>query len=143
MTIPIANMLAVVAALIGAPRAQLTNPLLTASAAASIASVPADTARYDVTRQIVECMTTPEGFVETATTFAYYIPPTIEGQEQLLEQNPELEPWVEAVNNAQGRTGNGLGTDYPLISEALRTADELGLFLASVDLPWMGDHEGR
>lgn len=87
-----------------------------------VAPVQSDTARYDVTRQIVECMTTPEGFVETATTFAYYIPPTAEGQEQLLEQKPELEPWVEAVNNAQGRTGNGLGTDYPLISEALWTA---------------------
>jgi hypothetical protein len=48
MTIPIANMLAVVAALIGAPRAQLANPLLTASAVASIAPVPAETARYDV-----------------------------------------------------------------------------------------------
>ncbi|WP_147916132.1 extracellular solute-binding protein [Ruania zhangjianzhongii] len=87
-----------------------------------VAPVQSNTARYDVTRQIVECMTTPEGFVETATTFAYYIPPTAEGQEQLLTQNPELEPWVEAVNNAQGRTGNGLGTDYPLISEALWTA---------------------
>ena len=87
-----------------------------------VAPVQSDTARYDVTRQIVECMTTPEGFVETATTFAYYIPPTAEGQEQLLEQNPELEPWVEAVRSAKGRTSDGLGTDYPLISEALWTA---------------------
>src|SRR5690606_12330196 len=38
-----------------------------------------DEARYDVTRQIIECMTTPEGFVDTAETFAYYIPPTPEG----------------------------------------------------------------
>lgn len=87
-----------------------------------VAPVQSDTARYDITRQIVECMTTPEGFVETATTFAYYIPPTAEGQEQLLEENPDLEPWVEAVRNAKGRTSDGLGTDYPLISEALWTA---------------------
>lgn len=87
-----------------------------------VAPVQEDTARYDVTRQIVECMTTPEGFVETANTFAYYVPPTAEGQEQLLAENPDLEPWVEAVQNAKGRTSDGLGTDYPVISEALWTA---------------------
>jgi multiple sugar transport system substrate-binding protein len=87
-----------------------------------VAPVQEDTARYEVTRQIVECMTTPEGFVETANTFAYYIPPTAEGQEALLAENPDLEPWVEAVRNAKGRTSDDLGTDYPLISEALWTA---------------------
>ncbi|GAB3232351.1 extracellular solute-binding protein [Glycomyces halotolerans] len=87
-----------------------------------IAPVQSDTERYDVTRQIVECMTTPEGFVETATTFAYYIPPTAEGQEALLEAEPQLEPWVQAVRDAKGRTSDNLGTDYPKISEALWTA---------------------
>ncbi|GAB3996787.1 extracellular solute-binding protein [Glycomyces albus] len=87
-----------------------------------IAPAQADTDRYDVTRQIVECMTTPEGFVETATTFAYYIPPTAEGQEALLEAEPELEPWVAAVREAKGRTSDNLGTDYPVISEQLWTA---------------------
>ncbi|WP_069385555.1 sugar ABC transporter substrate-binding protein [Cellulosimicrobium cellulans] len=84
-----------------------------------VAPVQSDEARYDITRQIVECMTTPEGFVETATTFAYYVPPTEAGQEQLLEENPELETWVEAVRSAKGRTSDNLGTDYPKISEAL------------------------
>jgi len=87
-----------------------------------IAPVQADAERYDITRQIVECMTTPEGFVETATTFAYYVPPTAEGQEALLEAEPELEPWVTAVREAKGRTSDNLGTDYPKISEALWTA---------------------
>ncbi|WP_159621023.1 sugar ABC transporter substrate-binding protein [Ruania rhizosphaerae] len=87
-----------------------------------VAPVQEETARYDVTREIVECMTTPEGFVETATTFAYYIPPTADGQEQLLAENADLEPWVEAVRNAKGRTSDGLGSDYPVISEALWTA---------------------
>lgn len=87
-----------------------------------VAPVQEDTARYDVTRQIVECMTTPEGFVETANTFAYYVPPTAEGQERLVADNADLEPWVEAVRNAKGRTSDGLGTDYPVISEALWTA---------------------
>ncbi|MBL0888275.1 sugar ABC transporter substrate-binding protein [Myceligenerans indicum] len=98
-----------------------------------IAPVQEDTARYDVTRQIVECMTTPEGLVETANTFAYYIPPTAEGQDALLEENPDLEPWVEAVRNAKGRTSDDLGTDYPKISEALWTAVQNAL--SGVDTP--------
>lgn len=81
-----------------------------------------DTDRYEVTTRIVECMSTPEGLVETATTFAYYVPPTQEGQEALLAENEELEPWVEAVRSAKGRTGDDLGTDYPVISEALWNA---------------------
>ncbi|WP_456284112.1 sugar ABC transporter substrate-binding protein [Microbacterium sp. JZ101] len=92
-----------------------------------IAPVQADTARYEVTRQIIECMTTSEGFVETATTFAYYIPPTAEGQEALLEENPELETWVSAVQSAKGRTSDNLGTDYPIISEQLWTAVQSAL----------------
>jgi len=87
-----------------------------------IAPVQEDEARYDVTRQIVECMTTPEGFVETANTFAYYVPPTEAGQEALLEEHPDLETWVSAVREAKGRTSDDLGTDYPVISEALWTA---------------------
>ncbi|RKS05323.1 multiple sugar transport system substrate-binding protein [Nocardiopsis sp. Huas11] len=84
-----------------------------------VAPVQSDDARYEVTARIVECMTTPEGLVDTATTFAYYVPPTTAGQEALLTDNEELEPWVDAVRNAKGRTSDDLGTDYPLISEAL------------------------
>ncbi len=91
------------------------------------APVQDDGSRYDVTQQIVECMTTPEGMVETATTFAYYIPPTKAGQGQLLQKNAELEPWVEAVRTARGRTGDNLGTDYPKISEPLWTAVQKAL----------------
>ncbi|MGJ9374261.1 sugar ABC transporter substrate-binding protein [Nesterenkonia sp. CF4.4] len=87
-----------------------------------VAPVQEDIERYDVTRQIVECMTTPEGFVETANTFAYYIPPTEEGQDALLEENEDLETWVSAVQEAKGRTSDNLGTDYPVISEELWTA---------------------
>jgi len=87
-----------------------------------VAPIQEDVERYDVTRQIVECMTTPEGFVETANTFAYYIPPTTEGQEALLEENADLETWVSAVQEAKGRTSDNLGTDYPVISEELWTA---------------------
>lgn len=91
------------------------------------APVQTDTARYEVTKEIIDCMTTPEGFVETADTFAYYIPPTADGQAQLLEEHPELETWVSAVKAAKGRTSDNLGTDYPLISEQLWTAVQSAL----------------
>lgn len=87
-----------------------------------IAPVQSDTDRYETTRKIIEAMTTPEGFVQTANTFAYYIPPTQEGQDQLLEENPDLETWVSAVQAAKGRTGDDLGIDYAQISEQLWTA---------------------
>jgi multiple sugar transport system substrate-binding protein len=92
-----------------------------------IAPVQEDTDRYETTVQIVECMTTPEGFVETANTFAYYVPPTAEGQDALLEENADLETWVTAVQAAKGRTSDNLGTDYPLISEQLWTAVQSAL----------------
>ena len=92
-----------------------------------IAPVQDDTTRYETTRTIIECMTTPEGFVETANTFAYYIPPTEEGQAALLDEHPELETWVSAVQSAKGRTSDNLGTDYPVISEQLWTAVQSAL----------------
>ncbi|WP_022885324.1 sugar ABC transporter substrate-binding protein [Glaciibacter superstes] len=95
------------------------------------APVQEDTARYETTKKIVDCMTTPEGFVETANTFAYYIPPTSEGQDQLLEEHPELDTWVPAVNAAKERTSDNMGTNYPLISEHLWTAVQSALSGAS------------
>ena len=88
----------------------------------AVAPVQEDDSRYETTAAIIACMTDTEGAVETATTFAYYIPPTEEGQEALLGEDQALEPWVEAVRSAKGRTSDDLGTDYPLISEALWTA---------------------
>jgi multiple sugar transport system substrate-binding protein len=87
-----------------------------------VAPVQKDTSRYETTKKIVECMSTTDGQVQTADTFAYYIPPTSAGQQALLKEHPELEPWVEAVKNAKGRTGDNLGTKYPIISEQLWTA---------------------
>jgi multiple sugar transport system substrate-binding protein len=84
--------------------------------------VQKDADRYETTQQIVACMTSTDGMVETATTFAYYIPPTAEGQEALLAENADLQPWVDAVQSAKGRTSDNLGTDYPKISEQLWTA---------------------
>ncbi|RYV49940.1 sugar ABC transporter substrate-binding protein [Pengzhenrongella frigida] len=84
--------------------------------------VQKDDSRYATTTKIVECMTTTEGFVETGNTFAYYIPPTAAGQDQILAEHPELATWIDAVAAAKGRTSDDLGTDYPKISEQLWTA---------------------
>jgi multiple sugar transport system substrate-binding protein len=92
-----------------------------------VAPVQEDTARYEVTSQIIECMTTTDGLVETAQTFAYYVPSTEAGQDALLEAEPDLEVWVDAVRAAKGRTSDDLGTDYPLISEQLWTAVQRAL----------------
>ncbi|MEV0147152.1 MULTISPECIES: extracellular solute-binding protein [unclassified Nonomuraea] len=89
--------------------------------------VQKDTKRYDVTKKVLECMTTPEGLVETGTTFAYYIPSTAEGQQAILAKEPGLKPWAEAVRSAKGRTSDNLGTKYPKISEALWTAVQKAL----------------
>lgn len=89
--------------------------------------VQKDTARYTTTKKIVECMTTTAGQVKTATTFAYYIPPTAAGQAQLLSQDPSLKPWVDAVKAAKGRTSDNLGTKYPKISQAMWTAVQKAL----------------
>ena len=91
------------------------------------APVQDDTDRYATTTKIIDCMTTPDGLVQTANTFAYYVPPTSPGQEQLLAEHPELATWVDAVNYARGRTSDDLGTDYPLISEQLWTAVQSAL----------------
>ncbi|MFY1631717.1 sugar ABC transporter substrate-binding protein [Solwaraspora sp. WMMB335] len=89
--------------------------------------VQSDTGRYDTTKQVLECMTTPEGLVQTGTTFAYYIPSTAQGQEAILVEEPSLRPWVDAVRSAKGRTSDNLGTDYPKISEAMWTAVQKAL----------------
>jgi len=81
-----------------------------------------DSARYDVSKKIVECMSTTEGQVKTADTFAYYIPATEAGQAALLVEHPELSVWVDAVKAAKGRTSDNLGANYPKISEQVYTA---------------------
>ncbi|MDQ1129268.1 extracellular solute-binding protein [Microbacterium sp. SORGH_AS_0888] len=96
-----------------------------------VAPVQKDTARYEVTKKIIDCMTTTDGFVKTADTFAYYIPPTEAGQKQLLQEHPDLSTWVTAVQSAKGRTSDNLGTTYPLISEQLWTAIQSSLSGAS------------
>jgi UDP-2,3-diacylglucosamine hydrolase len=59
---------------------------------------------------------------------------------------PTIGPRTVVEAAKAGLSGVAVGAGSSLLldqTDALRTADELGLFLASVDLPWMGDHEGR
>ncbi|HEU4518081.1 MAG TPA: UDP-2,3-diacylglucosamine diphosphatase LpxI [Microvirga sp.] len=59
---------------------------------------------------------------------------------------PTIGPRTVIEAAKAGLSGIAIGAGSSLLldqADALRTADELGLFLASVDLPWMDGHEGR
>jgi len=83
--------------------------------------VQKDTARYATSKKIAECLTSTKSFVKTDTTLSY-IAPTEAAQKEQVAANPELQPWVDAVAAAKGRTSDNLGTKYPKISKELWTA---------------------
>ena len=84
------------------------------------ATVPVqqDTARYTASAKIVTCLTDDANLLATDTTLSY-IAPTGAVQDQQVAKSPALGPWKVAVGAARGRTSNGLGTKYPVISEQL------------------------
>ncbi|MEW2396458.1 extracellular solute-binding protein [Streptomyces sp. NPDC046862] len=88
--------------------------------------VQKDTARYDVTKKIVTCLTSSSNLLPTDMTLTY-VAPTAEVQAQQVKQNPKLKPWVDAVASARGRTSGGLGTKYPTISQPMWTAVQAAL----------------
>ncbi|MFJ2155666.1 extracellular solute-binding protein [Streptomyces sp. NPDC087856] len=88
--------------------------------------VQKDTARYDVSKKIVTCLTSPTSLLATDTTLMY-VAPTATVQAQQVSKNAELKPWVAAVAAARGRTSGGLGTKYPGISQPLWTAVQSAL----------------
>ncbi|MFF7159757.1 extracellular solute-binding protein [Streptomyces sp. NPDC008139] len=83
--------------------------------------VQKDTDRYKTTARIVSCLTSDPNLLATDTTLSY-IAPTSAVQSHQVSKDPELQPWVDAVGAARGRTSDGLGTQYPVISEQLWTA---------------------
>ncbi len=83
--------------------------------------VQSDTGRYEKSAQIVSCLTDTTNVVATDNSLNY-IAATPEAQQAQLADDATLEPWIEAVNAAQARTGDNLGTRYPVISEQLWTA---------------------
>ncbi|WP_327312113.1 sugar ABC transporter substrate-binding protein [Streptomyces sp. NBC_01235] len=88
--------------------------------------VQKDTARYDVTKKIVTCLTSDANLLASDTTLTY-VAPTAAVQAEQVKQNPKLKPWVDAVAAARGRTSGGLGTKYPTISEPMWTAVQAAL----------------
>ncbi|MGQ4363016.1 sugar ABC transporter substrate-binding protein [Streptomyces sp. SAS_272] len=88
--------------------------------------VQKDTARYDVSKKIVTCLTSGANLLSTDTTLAY-VAPTAAVQAEQVKADPALKPWVDAVAAARGRTSGGLGTKYPTISQPLWTAVQAAL----------------
>ncbi|TQM78529.1 carbohydrate ABC transporter substrate-binding protein (CUT1 family) [Saccharothrix saharensis] len=71
--------------------------------------------------RIAACLTGADTVLatDTALTYVSAIPAVRERQ---VAAKPELAVWVDAVQAAKGRTGDGLGTRYPRISQPLWTA---------------------
>ena len=88
--------------------------------------VQKDTSRYTTTEKIVNCLTSDTNLVATDTTLSY-IAPTSAAQATQVAANAELKPWVTAVSTAKGRTSDGLGTKYPVISQQMWTAVQSAL----------------
>ena len=71
--------------------------------------------------KIAACLTGADTVLATDTALTYVS--AIESvRQQQVAAKPELTVWVEAVKAAKGRTGDGLGTRYPRISQPLWTA---------------------
>ncbi|WP_405885847.1 extracellular solute-binding protein [Streptomyces sp. NBC_01136] len=88
--------------------------------------VQKDTARYDVSKKIVTCLTSSANLLASDTALTY-VAPTAAVQSEQVKANPKLKPWVDAVAAARGRTSGGLGTKYPTISQPMWTAVQAAL----------------
>jgi multiple sugar transport system substrate-binding protein len=71
--------------------------------------------------KIASCLASAQSALTTDTALGY-ISAIKSVQDQQVAQTPALQVWVAAVNSAQGRTADNLGTKYPKISEQLWTA---------------------
>ncbi|MEV4561896.1 extracellular solute-binding protein [Kitasatospora sp. NPDC049285] len=88
--------------------------------------VQAETGRYDVSREIVTCLTSAENSFATDGTLSY-VAPTEAVQAKQVAADADLKSWVDAVRAAKGRTSDNLGTKYPRISEPLWGAVQAAL----------------
>ena len=80
-----------------------------------------DSARYATSAKIVSCLSATSNIVKTDNTLNY-IAPTQAGQQAQVATDSSLSSWVSAVGVAKARTGDNLGTKYPVISQQLWTA---------------------
>jgi multiple sugar transport system substrate-binding protein len=88
--------------------------------------VQGDTGRYATSRKLATCLTSSQNLYTTDTTLSY-VAPTSEVQDKQVAANPKLQPWVDAVKSAKGRTSDNLGTKYPKISEQMWKAVQSAL----------------
>ncbi|MEV5754447.1 extracellular solute-binding protein [Actinoallomurus sp. NPDC052308] len=84
------------------------------------------TSRYATSERLVACLTSTDNLYTTDTTLSY-IAPTAAVQAKQVAAAPDLKVWVDAVHAAKARTGDGLGTKYPKISQPLWTAVQAAL----------------
>ena len=83
--------------------------------------VQGETATYATSAKIVSCLSSTTNIVKTDNTLNY-IAPTKAGQQAQLSGDSSLSSWVSAVGVAKARTGDNLGTKYPVISQQMWTA---------------------
>ena len=83
--------------------------------------VQKNTASYATSAKIVSCLSSGSNIVTTDNTLNYIVP-TQAGQQAQVSADPSLSSWVAAVGVAKARTGDNLGTKYPIISQQLWTA---------------------
>jgi len=83
--------------------------------------VQKDTATYATSAKIVSCLSSTSNIVTTDNTLNY-IAPTQAGQQAQVSTDAPLQSWVSAVGVAKARTGDNLGTKYPVISQQMWTA---------------------
>ncbi|KOX23963.1 ABC transporter substrate-binding protein [Saccharothrix sp. NRRL B-16348] len=93
-----------------------------------VVTVPAqdDTGREATAAKIAGCLTGADTVLATDTALTY-VSAVESVRERQVAANPELAVWVDAVKSAKGRTGDGLGTRYPRISQPLWTAVQAAL----------------
>ena len=80
-----------------------------------------NTATYATSAKIVSCLSSTSNITTTDSTLNY-VAPTQAGQQAQLAADPSLKSWVSAVGVAKARTGDNLGTKYPIISQQMWAA---------------------
>ncbi len=88
--------------------------------------VQKSTDRYATDEKLVSCLTSADNAYTTDTTLSY-VGATKDIQSKQGSSTPALQPWIDAVQNAKGRTSDNLGTKYPKISEQLWKAVQSAL----------------
>jgi multiple sugar transport system substrate-binding protein len=83
--------------------------------------VQKNTASYATSAKIVRCLSSTSNIVTTDNTLNY-VAPTKAAQQAQVSADPSLSSWVSAVGVARARTGDNLGTKYPIISQQMWTA---------------------